>query len=139
MDESAYHDPVSLQYLLHLLLEETLPLTSIRLLPLPDLLPGPLVDGVVDGYDRLHVLGAGVVALPLHGVEEHLLARVDPVAGPGVGASLGLVVDGAGAAGGAGGLGARDGRDHSVCAEVAVDAGCSLMLSQVFLYLVWWC
>lgn len=63
-------------------------------LPPLDLGPGLLVDGVVDGHDRLHVGGLrGVEALAPHGVEEHLLRGVDPVAGGLVGARLGLVVE----------------------------------------------
>ena len=60
--------------------ENALGLRQVRRLPLLDLLPGALVDGVVDGDDSLHVGGARVVALALHGLEEHLLGRVHPVA-----------------------------------------------------------
>ena len=47
--------------------------------PALDLGPGALVDGVVDRHDGRHVRGVGSVVLAPHGVEEHLLGRVDPV------------------------------------------------------------
>ena len=46
-----------------------------------DLGPRALVDGVVDRHDGRHVRGVRVVVLAAHGVEEHLLRRVDPVRG----------------------------------------------------------
>lgn len=70
---------------------------QVRRLPLLDLLPGALVDGVVDGHDGAHVHGLRVArrALALQRLEEHLLRRVDPVSGARVRARFDLVVDGA--------------------------------------------
>lgn len=42
-------------------------------LVLADLLPGSLIDAVVNGNHRVHVFLLGVPALPLHSVEKHLL------------------------------------------------------------------
>ena len=52
-----------------------------RLLPGAYFLPGPLVDGVVDGHNGLHVLGVGLVSFAPHGLEKHPLRWVYPVPG----------------------------------------------------------
>ncbi|KAI7001909.1 cytochrome c and c1 heme-lyase [Hortaea werneckii] len=56
-------------------------LAAPSFLPPLDLSPCPLVHGIVDGDDARHVLSLGLMPFALHRVEEHLLARVDPVAG----------------------------------------------------------
>ncbi|KAI7326913.1 hypothetical protein KC326_g155 [Hortaea werneckii] len=56
-------------------------LTTPPFLPSLDLRPCPLIDGVMNRHNARHVLGLGLVPLALHRVEEHLLARVDPVPG----------------------------------------------------------
>ena len=64
-------------------------------LPAQDLVPGALVDGVVDGDDGGHVGGDRGVGFALHGGEEHGFGGVDPVAGRGgvdVGAGCGFGV-----------------------------------------------
>lgn len=48
-------------------------------LPLHDLGPGALVDGVVDWHDGLHIGGLGVVVLSRHRSEELGLGGIDPV------------------------------------------------------------
>lgn len=47
--------------------------------PIFDLVPGALVDGVVDGHDGGHVGGVGGVVFAEHGFEKHLFGGVDPV------------------------------------------------------------
>lgn len=44
----------------------------VRPLPLLNLHPRTLVDGIVDGHDGLHVGGTCIMALTLHSVKEHL-------------------------------------------------------------------
>ena len=53
----------------------------VQRLPGQNLAPRALIDQVVDGHHRSHVVLAGRPALAAHGIEEHLLRRVDP--GPG--------------------------------------------------------
>lgn len=98
---------------------------EVGLLPLLDLLPGALVDGVVDGHDGLHVLCGGVEGLAAHGFEEHAFGGVDPVSGGGVGGGVAFGVCGAGggSAGCARGEGARDGGDFAGGVEGAEGAG----------------
>jgi hypothetical protein len=50
----------------------------VEILPLQDLFPGLLVDGVVDCQNAAHVVLARAPALPLHGVVKHLFRRIDP-------------------------------------------------------------
>jgi hypothetical protein len=92
------------------------PAASIRPAGLPALyfVPCALVDGVVDGHNGAHVGGFGVEGFAPHGVEEHLLRRVDPISGFLVGARVALVVGGCGVweCGGA-----RDGADFAVGGE----------------------
>jgi len=87
----------------------------VAALPALDLVPGPLVDGVVDGDYRTHVWGRGVICLAAHGLEKHLLRGIDPIACSLVGTCVALVVCGPG--GGLVGKGAWDGADFAVGAE----------------------
>lgn len=67
----------------------------IRLLPSLDLRPRALVDRVVNRHHGTHIRGLRVVALALHGLEEHALRGIHPVPRRGVCAGLLLCVGGA--------------------------------------------
>lgn len=54
-------------------------LTAHTRFPSQNLLPGPLIDGIVNGHYTAHIARSGFMVLPLHRIEELLFGGVYPV------------------------------------------------------------
>src|ERR1700733_771996 len=53
--------------------------TPVRPFPLLNLLPSPLIHGIMNRHNRLHIPRLTTISLPFHRVKKHLFTRIYPI------------------------------------------------------------